>query len=127
MDALGISDTSQTTEKWEAEAWKSLENTLLTLKRRLDIMLEAYTQFVSIHESTFGNQQARQVGYLTSLATLLIPASSIAAIFSMDGEFAAGQAHFWVFWTMSLPIVLVASIYLCGGLVSSWLRKDSGS
>ncbi|KAH6960038.1 hypothetical protein BKA56DRAFT_701449 [Ilyonectria sp. MPI-CAGE-AT-0026] len=127
MDAIGIGGTSQIAEEWENEAWKSLRNTLLTLKTRVDILLEAYPQAVSVRESIVANKQAQQVGYLTSLATLFVPVSFIAAVFSMGGDYAAGQQSFYVFWAISLPIVVVACAYLFGGCVLSLLRKCLGT
>jgi Mg2+ and Co2+ transporter CorA len=128
MDALGIGGNSQVGEEWEAEAWKSLRNAILTLKTRVNIISEAYMQAVSVRESIVANKQARQVGYLTSLATLFIPLSFVAAVFSMGGDFAAGQERFYVFWAISLPITLVAlCVYLFGGWVLSSLRKCSGT
>ncbi|CAI6087308.1 unnamed protein product [Clonostachys chloroleuca] len=128
MDALGIGGKSHIGEEWETEAWKSLRNALLTLKTRVDIMMAAYTQAVSVRESIVANKQARQVGYLTSLATLFVPVSFIAAVFSMGGDYAAGQQRFYVFWAISLPIAVVAfCAYLFGGCVLSLLRKCLGT
>lgn len=112
MDALGIESKSPTVEEWEADAWKSLQQAVRTLKARVDLILQAYTQAASIQESVIANKQARSVGYLTSLATLFIPASFIAAVFSMGGDFSAGERLFWVFWAISGPIVLVACVFL---------------
>ncbi|KAI0530056.1 hypothetical protein GGR58DRAFT_268163 [Xylaria digitata] len=126
MDALGIGGRSPVGEEWETDAWKSLQNAILTLKTRVDIMSEAYTQAVSVRESIVANTQARQVGYLTSLATLFVPVSFIAAVFSMGGEYAAGQQRFYVFWAVSLPVVVVAScIYFFGDYILSVLPKRS--
>jgi hypothetical protein len=105
MDALGIGCKSQTTEEWEAEAWRSLQNTVAALKKRVDMTLQSYTEAVSV-------RQAQQVGYLTSLATLFIPASFVAAIFAMGGDYSASAGKFWVFWVISVPLVLLCCIIL---------------
>lgn len=104
MDALRISE-AQTTEAWEAEAWRGLQKFVQTLKARLDIILQAYMQAVSVRESITANKQAQQVGYLTSLAMLFIPLSFVAAVFSMGGDFSAGASHFWVYWVIAVPMV----------------------
>lgn len=128
MDALGIGGNNHLGEEWEVEAWKSLRSAVQTLKTRVNMISEAYMQAVSVRESIVANTQARQVGYLTSLATLFIPLSFVAAVFSMGGDFAAGQKRFYVFWAISVPITLVA---LCVLLFGSWvlnsLRKCSGT
>jgi hypothetical protein len=112
MDALGIGAKRNGTEDWEAEAWRSLQNAVHVLKTKVDIIFQAYTQAVSVQESITSNKQARQVGYLTSLATLFIPVSLIAAIFSMGGKFSAGASLFWVYWAISIPIVIAGCILL---------------
>lgn len=111
MDALGISK-AQTTGVWEAEAWVSLQNAVQTLKTRLDIISQAYMQAVSVRETIASNKQAQQVGYLTSLATLFIPISFVAAVFSMGGDFSAGASHFWVYWVIAVPVAAVGCFLL---------------
>lgn len=62
-------------------------------------------QAVSVRETITANTQSRQVGYLTFLATLFLPISFIASIFSMGGKFSVGEQLFWVFWAFALPVV----------------------
>ncbi|KAI0973011.1 hypothetical protein F4678DRAFT_471380 [Xylaria arbuscula] len=126
MDALGINGESPPGAEWEHKAWNSLQNAVTTLRARVDIMSEAYTQTVSIRESIIANQQARQVGYLTSLATLFVPISFIAAVFSIGGDYAVDEKRFYVFWAVSLPAAVAAlSIYLFGGYILKLLPKRS--
>jgi len=125
MDALGVLSKAQSTEAWETEAWKSLQKVVQTLKARLDIVLQAYMQAVSVRESITSNKQARQVGYLTSLATLFIPISFVAAIFSMGGEFSAGASHFWVYWIIAVPVVAVGCLLLFTKVGGRILRNIS--
>lgn len=81
-------------------------------------------------ESFLANQQARHVGQLTTVATILVPFTAVAGIFSMSGSFAAGESHFWVFWVVTVRIsALLFLNVLAGrrpGLVRSiweaWLR-----
>jgi hypothetical protein len=115
MDALGIgcsSDSSRTTEAWEADAWQGLHVVIGDLKARLDVMLQAYMQSISVRETSDANEQARHVGYLTSLATIFIPLSFVAAVFSMGGDFAAGESRFWVYWAVAVPVAAVGCLLL---------------
>ena len=107
MEALGIG-TSQgpIVADWEVDAWQSVRSALEGSKQRLDILWEAYSAAVSVRESIASNRQGQQVGYLTSLATLFIPVSLVAAIFSMGGDFAVGGSQFWVYWAISIPVVV---------------------
>jgi hypothetical protein len=113
MDALGIgSESKRTAEAWEADAWQSLREVIKSLKIRLDIMLQAYMQSISVRETSAANKQARQVGYLTSLATIFIPLSFVAAIFSMGGDFSAGSDRFWVYWVVAVPVAAIGCLLL---------------
>ncbi|KAF4945185.1 hypothetical protein FSARC_14488 [Fusarium sarcochroum] len=105
-DFGGLMD--QIAEAWESEAWETLRDTLQTLKKKVNIMSEAYMQAASVRESIAANKQAQHVGYLTSLATLFVPMSFIAAVFSMGGDYAAGQKSFHVFWAISVPVGAMA-------------------
>ncbi|KAB8273760.1 hypothetical protein BDV30DRAFT_238285 [Aspergillus minisclerotigenes] len=111
MDALGIHAGAHINEAWEAQAWRSLQNAVQKLKAKLDNISQAYMQAVSVRESITSNKQAQQVGYLTSLATVFVPISFVAAIFSMGGDFAAGANYFWVYWVIAVP-VLAAGCFL---------------
>jgi Mg2+ and Co2+ transporter CorA len=51
-------------------------------------------QEASLSESQIANYQARNVGRLTSLATILVPFSVSAGMFSMGGEYLAGEKNF---------------------------------
>jgi Mg2+ and Co2+ transporter CorA len=112
IDALGVSSHPETMESWEADAWRSLHQVVQKLKARLEIISQAYMQAVSVRESITSNKQAQQVGYLTSLATVFIPISFVAAIFSMGGDFAAGARYFWVYWVIALPVGMLGCLLL---------------
>jgi Mg2+ and Co2+ transporter CorA len=51
-------------------------------------------QEASLSESQIANYQAQNVGRLTSLATILVPFSVSAGMFSMGGEYLAGEKNF---------------------------------
>jgi hypothetical protein len=97
---------------WEMEEWKFVEIKLLSIKQSVNSMAESYVQAVSLQESQYSNAQARSVGRLTALATVFVPVSIIAAIFSMGGSFAAGERRFWVFFVITIPIILIISTLL---------------
>ena len=91
----------------EVEEWQALQLSVTSLKEQLANLISGYTQEASIQESKASNYQARSVGRLTYLATILVPFSVTAALFSMGGDFQAGQSLFWVFWVIATPIAAV--------------------
>lgn len=106
LNALGV-DTSeaQFLDPWEVTAWKNLREAIQLQKFRVDSILETYMQAISVRQSI-------NAGYLTSMATIFIPVSLVAAVFSMGGEFAAGESLFWVFWVVAVPVTLLGCFLL---------------
>lgn len=100
IDALG-----ECLSPWEKDAWHNLRDSSELLVSRLDGILENYMQAVSVRQSL-------NAGQLTSMATIFIPASLVAAVFSMGGKFAAGENLFWVFWVISVPLATVGCFLL---------------
>ncbi|RYP65586.1 hypothetical protein DL771_008240 [Monosporascus sp. 5C6A] len=84
---LGVCCDTVMVEDWEAEKWKGLQVVLERLEKALDSYGEGYVQAVE-------NNNARDVGFLTSPATMFVPVSLVAGIISMGGGFAAGQNRF---------------------------------
>jgi hypothetical protein len=104
MNALGIGAASQVAEAWEGEDWKSLQNTIEAVERRIDVVYEFHTQRAAIKETQTGNEQARGVRYLT--------ASLTAGIFAMVGDYSAGAKRFWVFWVVAVPLMLLLCLII---------------
>ncbi|KAB2572870.1 hypothetical protein DBV05_g8463 [Lasiodiplodia theobromae] len=117
----------------ELQSWNALRSRAHALHARFAATLATYEQRAAIEQSVLANErsvlynkqsmlaneqsvlayeQARSVGRLSALATVLVPFSVVAGIFSMSGRFAAGEDLFWVFWILAVSI--------SGGLVG-WL------
>jgi hypothetical protein len=118
MNALGIGGSRSIAEEWEAGDWKSLENTIAAVGRGIDVVYEFQTQSAGIRGT-------RGVIRLTSVVILFAPVSVIAAVFAMAGDYAAGAKRFWVFWAVSIPLMLILSLILFRTSLLSVLRKLS--
>lgn len=106
MDALGIdSSEPRTLDAWEVDAWKSLREAVQLQISIVHDTLQSHMQAISVRQSL-------NAGYLTSMAIIFIPVSLVAAVFSMGGEFAAGESLFWVFWVVATPITLLGCFLL---------------
>ncbi|GFP55086.1 hypothetical protein TASIC1_0004071100 [Trichoderma asperellum] len=57
-------------------------------------------------QTAAANRMARSSGQLTKIATIIVPCTFVASIFSMGGDFAAGESLFYVYWIISVPITL---------------------
>ena len=111
MRVLDIGFEATTVNSREVLDWQTLLEAVSTLHEKITALITGYTQEVSIQESHTSNYQARSVGRLTSLAMILVPFSVTAAVFSMGGEFSAGQRLFWVFWIVAIPVAII--LFLC--------------
>ena len=121
MKALGINYSTTILSEQEIQEWKSLQSYGTALIDTYATFMDAYLQENSLQESRTSNEQARSVGRLTALATVLVPFSIIAGMFSMGGDFLAGQSRFWVFWAVCLPVVVALGIiFFTTCLQSSW-------
>ena len=107
MRIFSVEATDTVVDEREREEWEALLLAVASLKEELANLINGYTQEASIQESKTSNYQARSVGRLTSLATILVPFSVTAALFSMGGDFQAGQSLFWVFWVIATPIAAI--------------------
>lgn len=106
MDAMRVDSPGvKLMNQWEVEAWKSLRGALQLQMSIVDGTLQCYMQAISVRQSL-------NAGYLTSMATIFIPISLVAAVFSMGGEFAAGKSLFWVFWVLAIPVALLGCFLL---------------
>lgn len=105
MRVLDINSTAAVDSR-EAQDWQALLEAVSALNEIITTLITGYTQEVSIQENQISNYQARSVGRLTSLAMILVPFSITASVFSMNGEFSAGQQLFWVFWIIAIPVAI---------------------
>ena len=107
------------TDDRERQSWHALRSHAHTLHARFAATLATYEQRAAIEQSLMANKQsvlsdeqsllanrqARSVGRLSALATVLVPFSVVAGIFSMSGRFAAGGDLFWVFWILAVSFL----------------------
>jgi hypothetical protein len=55
---------------------------------------------------------------------LFIPLSTVASIFSMGGDFLPGNSRAWVFWVVSIPVLMMlAYLYWRQEVVEALMKK----
>lgn len=109
QEAYGLEDLTRT----QIELWRYLEQMLEDTEMQLANHLEMYSQRAIMQESfeahrqtAASNRLARSSGQLTKIATVVVPCTIVASVFSMNGEFAAGESLFFVYWAVSIPVTL---------------------
>jgi Mg2+ and Co2+ transporter CorA len=66
----------------------------------------------SFNQTEAANRMARSSGQLTKIATVVVPCTFVASIFSMNGEFAAGESLFYIYWAISVPVTFGLLIWV---------------
>lgn len=97
---------------YKERSWGWLLERITVLDEQIGDMIVVYGQRSSVEESLIANNQARSVGRLTALATVLVPFTISAGIFSMSDEYAAGKSKFWVFWAIAVPLASLLLIWV---------------
>lgn len=104
---------------------------LTHLKDKFDRYAHAFERVVPIATSVVQISEHRRsvadsaaLRRLTYIAFVFVPASWVAAIFSMASEFGPGQPKFWVYFAVSVPFcaaIILGSLLVSGtNLVTFW-------
>lgn len=89
---------------FEERRWATMDNRWQELELTTQAFMESFATRADMLHAITSSRQSRSSGQLTMLATVAVPFSVIAAIFSMGGDYAAGEAHFAVYWGISVPL-----------------------
>jgi hypothetical protein len=126
----------------ESRIWARLHEKLATMETTISNHMEAFSARAALEgsfaayrqaeesreqtreaneQTKIANRHARSAGQLTKIATIIVPCTFVASIFSMVGSFAAGEHLFFVYWAISVPITLaLLSWVLHGDIKKMW-------
>jgi hypothetical protein len=96
----------------EYESWTVLEELLEASDKTLGDHMAMFAQRSALLQADAADRQARSSGQLTKIATFIVPCTFVASISSMNGEFAAGERFFYVYWVVSIPITVLLLIWV---------------
>lgn len=71
------------------------------------------------------NRLARSAGQLAKIATVAVPCTVTASILSMNGEFAAGERLFFVYWCVAVPITIVLLSWIIYRDILALIRRTA--
>ena len=71
-------------------------------------VVESASSLLSLVDAKKSLQEARDARSIAILATVYLPLSVTAGILSMGGDFILGKPKFWIFFVISLPILLIS-------------------
>jgi hypothetical protein len=93
-------------------------------RRLTNALATGYLQYITIQEARISNGNAQSLSKITVLTMLFIPLSTVASIFSTGGDFLPGNSKAWVFWVVSIPVLLMlAHLYWRQELVQALMKK----
>lgn len=104
-------------EKTESERWSHLVqdidfiiSELKQIWQSLEALANIAANLAQLLEAQRSIAEAGNVRHLTYVALLFVPMSFIASLFSMNGDYAPGKPHFWVYWVTAVPVLLIVLI-----------------
>lgn len=110
--------------QWEIDGWRSVLDLAHTVDWLTNSLATGYLQYISIQEARVSNGIAKSLSKITVLTMLFIPLSTVASIFSMGGDFLPGNSRAWVYWVVSIPVLMMlACLYWREELVEGLMRK----
>jgi Mg2+ and Co2+ transporter CorA len=107
----------------ERRSWARLMDKLATMEATISNHMEEFSQRAALEESFAAGRQARSAGQLTKIATVIVPCTFVASIFSMGGSFAAGEDLFYVYWTISVPMTVALLAWVVHKEVLEWWKN----
>jgi Mg2+ and Co2+ transporter CorA len=89
----------------------------LALRTTAEGLISTFRSLASIVGNRDLLKEARSVQALTKLGMIFLPLSLVAGLFRMSGAYEPGGQHFWTYFAVSIPCVLLTF----GG---AWLWSD---
>ena len=110
----------------ELQHWNTDTAELINNELRLLAVLDSKR---GMNDSRRQEEDTRALNRLSYLAAILGPLTITSGILSMGNSFAPGQAKFWVYWAISVPLcVLIVVWWLTSRIFGRWWKtKDKSS
>ncbi|KAH0437805.1 hypothetical protein CcaCcLH18_03701 [Colletotrichum camelliae] len=93
-------------QDYERTRWTRMEERLKEAVDGLQSFMGTFSTRTDMINAVMSERESRSSGQLTKLATVAVPFSVISAIFSMGGDYAAGEKSFGTYWAISVPVTV---------------------
>ena len=74
--------------------------------RRFEAMVPILTGLIQISESRISFAETKNISRLTYMALVFVPLTFVSSLFSMTGDLAPGKKLFWIYFLVSVPLVI---------------------
>ena len=99
-----------------------LELDFRDIAERLELYRSCSDSLMNIAGSVASLRQTKQglvtsyfINLLTMLGVVIFPLTFLCSIFSMGGDFQAGQPLFWIYWVIAIPLAAAMIFLVWGG------------
>ena len=94
---------------------------------RINQIFSIIMPLISIRDGKASIVQNRRLGFLTALATVLLPFNAVAATLAIPSPYGPGKEGFWVFWAASGVVctVVLVSFLVYGVVFDSGARNET--
>ncbi|KAL3471333.1 hypothetical protein BJX99DRAFT_263353 [Aspergillus californicus] len=72
---------------------------------RVDNLVGVVTDSINLSSALRSSNEARFGLQLSIVGAIFFPVTLVCAIFSMGGDYLPGEPHFWIPWTVAVPLV----------------------
>ena len=83
-----------------------------TCRERIESLLPVVFSIFSLLEAQQSTRETKYSSWLTIVATIFLPLSLTAGIFSMAGNYAPNGSQFWIYWVVSIGLILLITAFI---------------
>ncbi len=78
-----------------------------TTLKRIEKDINHLMALVAISDGRQSWQENRGISFLTLVATIFLPSSTVATVLGMQTQFAPGESSFWMLWAVAIPLTIM--------------------
>ena len=101
----------------DAQDWIYIRNKLVMWTHRSRVLMNAISDLKNWKILEVGERKAESTLFIQNLGTIYLPLSLTAGLLSMVDNFSPGRSHFWIYFVVSLPLMLLSFAF-----ISLWPR-----
>ncbi|KUL83567.1 hypothetical protein ZTR_10547 [Talaromyces verruculosus] len=91
-----------------------IRDKFLSYRKWSEKLLDITSAHLALMETENSISDSKALSRLTILGSLFIPVSFVCSFFSMNGDFAVGATKFWVYFAVTLPLVVAILVIVFG-------------
>jgi Mg2+ and Co2+ transporter CorA len=95
------------------------------LVKKLESMPPVITYKVQISQGRQAFLETTNLSRLTYLALVFVPLTFTCSLFSMGGDVGPGSSHFWVYFAVAIPLLLLTFSLTISYRVLSFVKQRS--